>query len=483
MAKMKIEFLHHYHARHGLPLKDGLIAYLPRYAPVAPLAPLLNLRDRIPAVARATERWLGLASRRALPKWGRPWRQTRDVAQAEHVVGDGRDLILFADTFNRYYERENLEAAERVLEAAGYRLHRVAPEAGPSALLRAHLLVRRPRRSGAAGGPPYARRPFSVRRQGGPRRGARTLLSSDVPRRVRIPSADARGQAVAQAAVLFEESLGAGSFVRPRVLGAVRSGRARGALHGHCHQKAFGVMTAVETVLKSVPGLDVHTIESSCCGMSGAFGYGADTIEVSFAMAELSLLPAVRKASPEDLVLADGTSCRHQIHDGAGRDAVHVARALEQALEVDDRRPAIAQIRIFRMNRLRTYAQHPPTLPPRRGGSAPAGADPRRRTRASPRSTSSSSPRASASREPPERGHQDPRHRGSSRASAQSGCAMASVSADEVEEMIEVIAGLEATAADLACRSITDQEVAAIETKHHAMVAAWNETTIRPTSP
>jgi Fe-S oxidoreductase len=104
-------------------------------------------------------------------------------------------------------------------------------------------------------------------------------------------------------------------------------------LHGHCHQKAFGVMTAVETVLKSVPGLTVHTIESSCCGMSGAFGYGADTLEVSLAMAELSLLPAVRKASPEDLIVADGTSCRHQIHDGAGRDAIHVARALDRALE------------------------------------------------------------------------------------------------------------------------------------------------------
>jgi Fe-S oxidoreductase len=86
-------------------------------------------------------------------------------------------------------------------------------------------------------------------------------------------------------------------------------------------------------VLKAVPGLDVQVIESSCCGMSGAFGYGAQTIDVSFAMAELSLLPAVRKAGPDDLVVADGTSCRHQIHDGTGRDAVHVARVLDAALE------------------------------------------------------------------------------------------------------------------------------------------------------
>ncbi|GJE46295.1 Anaerobic glycerol-3-phosphate dehydrogenase subunit C [Methylobacterium soli] len=91
-------------------------------------------------------------------------------------------------------------------------------------------------------------------------------------------------------------------------------------------------MGSVETVLRHVPGLDVRVIESSCCGMAGAFGYGADTIDVSLAMAELSLFPALRKAGPDDLVVADGTSCRHQIHDGLGRDAEHVARVLDRAL-------------------------------------------------------------------------------------------------------------------------------------------------------
>jgi Fe-S oxidoreductase len=103
-------------------------------------------------------------------------------------------------------------------------------------------------------------------------------------------------------------------------------------LHGHCHQKAFGTLGATETVLKHVPGLAVETIESSCCGMSGAFGYGADTIDISFAMAELSLLPAVRKAGMDDVVVANGTSCRHQIHDGAGREAAHAVRILADAL-------------------------------------------------------------------------------------------------------------------------------------------------------
>jgi Fe-S oxidoreductase len=103
-------------------------------------------------------------------------------------------------------------------------------------------------------------------------------------------------------------------------------------LHGHCHQKAFAVMPDVERVLKLVPELAVETIESSCCGMAGAFGYEAAHYDVSMKMAELSLLPKVRAAARDELVVADGTSCRHQIHDGAGREALHVARVLERAL-------------------------------------------------------------------------------------------------------------------------------------------------------
>ena len=93
------------------------------------------------------------------------------------------------------------------------------------------------------------------------------------------------------------------------------------------------MMGAVERILKLIPDLKVETVESSCCGMAGAFGYGADTIDVSMAMGELSLLPAVRKADADTLIVADGTSCRHQIHDGAQRDALHVARVLAMSVE------------------------------------------------------------------------------------------------------------------------------------------------------
>ena len=104
-------------------------------------------------------------------------------------------------------------------------------------------------------------------------------------------------------------------------------------LHGHCHQKAEAVMGPVEATLRKIPGLDVEAIESSCCGMAGAFGYQAETAAVSKQMGELSLLPAVRAADNETLIIADGTSCRHQISDGTTREALHVVRVLEMALD------------------------------------------------------------------------------------------------------------------------------------------------------
>jgi Fe-S oxidoreductase len=91
-------------------------------------------------------------------------------------------------------------------------------------------------------------------------------------------------------------------------------------------------MGAVESVLKLIPELSVETIKSSCCGMAGSFGYAASTIDVSLKMGELSLLPAVRKSAEDTLIVADGTSCRHQIHDGSGREAAHVARVLAMSV-------------------------------------------------------------------------------------------------------------------------------------------------------
>jgi len=110
-------------------------------------------------------------------------------------------------------------------------------------------------------------------------------------------------------------------------------------VHGHCHQKAFDVLNPVVGMLRLIPELQVEVIESSCCGMAGSFGYMAAHYEISMRMAELSLLPAVRTADADALIVADGTSCRHQISDGtrAQREAVHAIRVLAGALA-----PAVA---------------------------------------------------------------------------------------------------------------------------------------------
>lgn len=141
----------------------------------------------------------------------------------------------------------------------------------------------------------------------------------------------ATAKKLAELAMTFEEFLmreqDAGHLKLP-----LKSVARRAWVHGHCHQKSFDVFTPVQKLLKLIPGLTVETIESSCCGMAGSFGYGADTIDVSLAMGELSLLPAVRKAAADDIIVADGTSCRHQIHDGTGREALHVSRVLADCL-------------------------------------------------------------------------------------------------------------------------------------------------------
>ncbi|WP_375408926.1 FAD-binding and (Fe-S)-binding domain-containing protein [uncultured Methylobacterium sp.] len=334
MAKMKVEFLHHYHARHGLPLKERLVAELPRYAGLAAkLAPLLNLRDRVPALARLSERMAGISARRTLPPWRRPWREAGEAAHPADVTGDFRDVILFGDTFNRAFERENLEAAERVLVAAGYRLHRVFPHKGKRPLCcgRTYLAsgqtdrAREEARRTLDALLPYVRA------------GARIvglepscLLTFRDEFASLLPGEDTT--VLAGASLLFEELLAADLAAGRITLPLKDQGGRIAHLHGHCHQKAFAAMGAVESVLRQVPGLKLKVIESSCCGMAGAFGYGADTIDVSLAMAELSLFPALREAGPDDLVVADGTSCRHQIHDGLGITAQHVARVLDGAL-------------------------------------------------------------------------------------------------------------------------------------------------------
>jgi Fe-S oxidoreductase len=324
MARMKIEVLARHQRRHGLSLRQRAIAWLPRYAPYAArFAPLVNAATGLGARA------LGFTDKRAMPQWRRDHFIDRPWAKA-----GAREVVLLVDTFNRYFEPDNARAAIRVLQAAGYRVHAAQPAKDerhggrPLCCGRTFLsagLVEEARAE--ARRMVEALEPWAAR--GIPLIGLEPscLFTLRDEYSVLLPGTEA----LAKSAVLFEEFL-SNELDAGRLDLKLKPLAAEALLHGHCHQKAFGVMSSVERVLKLVPGMKVRTVESSCCGMAGSFGYEAEHYDLSMKMAEASLLPAVRGAAPEALVVADGTSCRHQIEHGAGRQPLHVARVLERAL-------------------------------------------------------------------------------------------------------------------------------------------------------
>ncbi|MGM5033833.1 FAD-binding and (Fe-S)-binding domain-containing protein [Tardiphaga sp. 803_E3_N1_3] len=332
MAKMKIEVLAARATQHGLTLRDRLVGYLPRYAALAArAAPLANLRNKSPLLRNLLERYAGISAKRNLPEW------RSDVFHRDaEAVGpaDGREVVLFADTFNRAYERENLDDALRVLTAGGYRVHLPKPADRSSRALccgRTFLsagLVDQARAELDRLVATYA--PFAAR--GVPIVGLEPSCLLTLRDELLSLRSDDTAKTVSAHAMLFEEFL-----VREAEAGRLQLPlkpiAPKAIVHGHCHQKSFGAFKPVEQALRLIPDLKVETIESSCCGMAGAFGYGADTYDVSIQMAEASLLPAVRKADADTLIIADGTSCRHQIADGASRHALHVARVLAMSLD------------------------------------------------------------------------------------------------------------------------------------------------------
>jgi Fe-S oxidoreductase len=247
---------------------------------------------------------------------------------------DTREIVLFADTFNRYFERENLDDAIKVLRAAGYCVHVAAPRNGSTRPLccgRTFLSIGAVDKAREeAERTITALQPFIER--GTPVIGLEPScilgFRDEIPALVKTSAA----QALSRLALTFEEFL-----VREDQAGRLKlklkPAAVRALVHGHCHQKAMDAFTPVQVTLKLIPELQVEPIESSCCGMAGAFGYQAETLDVSLAMGELSLLPAVREAPADAIIVADGTSCRHQIHDGTGREALHVARVLARYLQ------------------------------------------------------------------------------------------------------------------------------------------------------
>jgi FAD/FMN-containing dehydrogenase/Fe-S oxidoreductase len=328
MAKMKVEFLYHYKKRHGLTLRDRLVAYLPRYAPsAARLAPLLNLCNRVPTLAALGEKLLGLSARRSLPEWAsETYRGSTDTGPM-----GGRNIVLLVDTFNRYFEPENAWAAERVLARAGYRVTTPEPAVGrplccgrtflaaglvDEAKAEARRMLDALAPAVAAGTPIIGLEPACL-----------LTLRDEFP--ALLPGAET--QALAAHAQLFEEFVAseraAGRFELPL---AAMPGKTA-LLHGHCHQKAFNTAGAAADALRLIPELAVETFDSTCCGMAGSFGLEAEHHEMSLKIGELGVLPKMRDAAPDTLLAACGTSCRHQIADGAGREARHIVRILDEA--------------------------------------------------------------------------------------------------------------------------------------------------------
>lgn len=349
MAKMKIEFLSAYKKRVGHSLRDLAVAYLPKYAPMISNIPglpaLLNLRNHIPLIAKLQEWFMGISAQRSLPVWkaknfwsnqevNAPHQFTpTELAQVDQAGNKG--VVMLADTFNAYFEDENLRAALSVLKAAGYRVH--IPQKSKTASDSSNTCSKEfccGRTYLAAGMVDKAKAsldelvnhlaPFAEKDI--PIIGLEPSCLFTLKDEALVMGFGERAVRVSKHAQLLEEFLASEAKAGKLKL-SLKAATRPVLFHGHCHQKSFAAVTPALELLKLIPNAEPKLIETSCCGMAGSFGYEAEHIDVSKQMAEASLLPAIRK-SPDSWVVADGTSCRHQIADGTQRDAVHIAKIL-----------------------------------------------------------------------------------------------------------------------------------------------------------
>ena len=332
MARMKIEVMSARAQKHGISLHDRLVGYLPRYAPMASrLSALANLRNSVPGLAALTERITGFTRTRDLPVWSAQAFRNNEVAQH-----DQPKAVIFADCFNRYFEPENLRATVKVLEAAKVPAVVATQPAGERPLCcgRTFLSVGLVEEAKVEAQRlvdallPYAQQGLPII---GLEPSCLLTLRDEIP--ALLPGADTA--LLAQQAQMLEEYI-ADQEDNPDFDLPLSSPAPKVLLHGHCHQKAMGIMSSIEKTLARLPDTEIETVETSCCGMAGSFGYGVDTHEVSRKMAEADLAPAVRRAEASTLIVADGTSCRHQVSDTTGRKPIHVARLLEMALKTGE---------------------------------------------------------------------------------------------------------------------------------------------------
>lgn len=328
MAKIKFEFLAQYHKKHGVPLRSRLMAEIARASRLnsGALAPLVNGVLANGAVRWLLEKTLGVGRERQLPKFAREpfttWFKNRGPKSAGK-----KKVVLFNDTFNTYNYPHVSIAATEVLETAGFEV-----------ILPGHWCCGRPAISkGLVDQARAAARdcveklaPFAE--QGIPIVGLEPscLLTLRDELLMLLPD-EPRGPVIAKQSYLFEEFIAKLADDGELDLNFKEAAN-QVLLHGHCHQKAL-VGTGPSKQTLGLAGCDVDEVDSGCCGMAGSFGYESEHYDVSLAMGERKLLPAVRAAEDETTIVAAGVSCRQQIKHGTGKQALHPAEVLRRALD------------------------------------------------------------------------------------------------------------------------------------------------------
>ncbi len=336
MTLIKTEYLAQRHALAGAPLRTRMFANLPRWTGYYGhlLRVAIGLRNGSRLVAKLAEKWLGIAGAKPLPV-----PTTRPFFLPPQGVGDGAngEVFLFADTFSTHFDPHIAKAATEILVHAGYKVRPVLPAPDDSEQNRGlccgrtyltHGMVDQARREGRR--TLAALRPAIENKT--PIIGLEPSCLLSLRDELYCLGLGAEVGELGKQLFLFEEFL-----VREQTKGKLslkfRSQSVKCLVHGHCHQKAFGATKSLRKILGWIPGLSYELIESTCCGMAGSFGLESEHYAASQAMAELSLLPAVRQASEDTIILANGFSCRHQINNGSGRSPLHVAILLRSALD------------------------------------------------------------------------------------------------------------------------------------------------------
>ena len=329
ITRMKIEFLHHYNDKHGLRLRERMIAWLPRYAKWISKFPLIaNMGSRKGPLAKLGEMFLGITAHREKPQW------RSDIFRNRPTIAENSqnpEIVLWTDTFNTYFEPENAQAAVTVLEAAGYKVIVPIFDTRPACCGRTFLnagLIEEARSEAER----LAKTLGPWAEQGIPIIGLEPSCLLTLRDELTVILPGERSEAIKKQAVLLDEFLIAEQEKGRLKLNLHPLEETKAMVHTHCHQKALGKTGATEEILKWIPNLEVESIQSGCCGMAGAFGYESEHYQTSMAMANLDLLPAVRAQSSDTLIVAGGTSCRHQIDHGTDHEATSLVRILEKSL-------------------------------------------------------------------------------------------------------------------------------------------------------